>query len=244
MMREALIAMSLALVAAPDLCWAKPDLAPMQLQAIQQKEFEASKQAVFGSVVDVFQDLGYSIGSADLNTGFITAESATVNKTSLWDALGYASGSGNTRATAFIEQMPSGLVRVRLNFVSTKTISSLYGQAARKDKPIQDPAVYQRAFEKIDEALFVRNAVAAPTAPPAALPPVSSDSTQAPVSSSPSETEAPAAPATTVSHTAPNSQQSATNTRPEAAPGRSAVPHDRQCGMVRQPDGSVKIVPC
>src|SRR5438105_4462422 len=110
----------------------------MQLQAIQQREYESDKTTLFSSVVSVFQDLGYTLYRAEVGTGFITAESATTNKTSLWDALGSASGSGNTRATAFVEQMPSGRSRVRLNFVSTKQLSSAYGQNSRQDKPILD----------------------------------------------------------------------------------------------------------
>jgi hypothetical protein len=173
-MRAITLAIALALSLAPAALAAPkaPPLTPMQLQAIQMKEFDAPKSSLFSSVMDVFQDLGYTIVSADVNTGFITAESATTNKTSIWDALGYASGSGNTRATAFIEQMPSAMTRVRLNFVSTKTTSMTYGQSTRQDKPIQDPVVYQRAFEKVDEALFVRKATndTAPKAAPAAIP--------------------------------------------------------------------------
>lgn len=166
-------AVALAVVlAAPGMAYAqkKGELTPMQLQAIQQKEFDAPKPAVFSSVMDVFQDLGYTVGSADMNTGFITAESATTNKTSFWEALAEVNSSGNTRATAFVEQMPSGLTRVRLNFVSTKQMSGSWGRQMRQDKPIQEPAVYQRAFEKVDEALFVRKAVNAPAPSTSAAP--------------------------------------------------------------------------
>ena len=127
-----------------------------QLRSIQQKEFGAQKAAVFGSVVDVMQDLGFSIGSADIATGFIAAESATGNKTSFWDALGGEAASGNIRATAFIETMPDKLTRVRLNFVATKSSSSDLGQNSRKDSAIANPTLYQRMFAKIDEAVFVR----------------------------------------------------------------------------------------
>ena len=127
-----------------------------QLRSIQQKEFGADKAAVFGSVVDVMQDLGFSIASADIATGFIAAGSATGNKTSFWDALGGEAASGNLRATAFIETMPDKLTRVRLNFVATKSSSSDLGQNSRKDSAIANPALYQRMFAKIDEALFVR----------------------------------------------------------------------------------------
>ena len=115
-----------------------------QLHSIQQKEFAADKATVFGGVMDVMQDLGFSIDSGDVASGLITAESMTVDKTSFWDAIGGDAGSGNIRATAFIETMPDKLTRVRLNFVSTKSSSSQLGQASRKDKPIYEVSVYQR----------------------------------------------------------------------------------------------------
>jgi hypothetical protein len=154
----------------PALAAKQPGLTPMQIQAMQQREFEAPKAALFSSVVDVFQDLGYTINSADINTGFITAESATVNKTGFWDAMAYQTASGNTRATAFIEQMPSGMTRVRLNFVNSKALSTQWGQNSKQDKPILDPAIYQRAYEKVDEALFVRTATNTPKSAPAPTP--------------------------------------------------------------------------
>ena len=165
MMRKVLMGAAAAFILAGTSAEAakQPQLTPMQLQAIQQREYETDKTTLFSSVVSVFQDLGYTLNSADVGTGFITAESATVNKTSLWDALGYASGSGNTRATAFVEPMASGRSRVRLNFVSTKQLSSNYGQTRRQDQPILDPKVYQAAFDKIDEAVFVRKSLDAPT---------------------------------------------------------------------------------
>lgn len=175
-MRNAILAAVAALtLASPAYAAKKPQLTPMQIQAMQQKEFEAPKAALFSSVVDVFQDLGYTIGGADMNSGFITAESATVNKTGFLEALAEARSSGSTRATAFIEQMPSGMTRVRLNFVTSKTTSMQWGQAQKQEQPVLDASVYQRAYEKIDEALFVRTATAAPakstpaapTAPPA-----------------------------------------------------------------------------
>lgn len=140
-----------------------PQLTPMELQALQQKEFETSKETLFASVMSVFQDLGYTIDSADLPTGFITASSVTTNKSSFGEALFGIAASGNTRATAFVEKMSNGMARVRLNFQNTKTRSGAYGQTTREDIPVLDPAAYRAAWEKIDEALFVRNAVDSPS---------------------------------------------------------------------------------
>src|SRR5439155_14963740 len=112
------------------------------------------------------------IGDADVTTGFITAGSANKNKTSFFEALGGVQSSGASRVTAFIETMPSGLTRVRLNFMNTKNSSSRFGSSAN-DKPILDPKTYQIVFEHIEEALFERGALTktAPASPAAAATP-------------------------------------------------------------------------
>src|SRR5438445_196642 len=64
-----------------------PVLTPMELQALQSREFQTTKDQVFPSVMSVFQDLGYQIGNADVTTGFITAGSANKNKTGFFAAM-------------------------------------------------------------------------------------------------------------------------------------------------------------
>jgi hypothetical protein len=151
----------------------KPTMTPMELQAIQSKEFEVTKDDLFSAVMTVTQDLGYQVESADLQTGFITAASATENKTGFFEAMAGMSASGNTRMTAFIQQMPNKMSKVRLNFLNSKNSSSAYGRNSSQDKPILDPAVYNNAWEKIDEAIFVINALNdGDAAGPKAQPPV------------------------------------------------------------------------
>jgi len=146
-------------------------LAPLQIQAFQTKEFEADKTIVFGSVISVFQDLGYIVQSADRDTGFITAASPAGNKTGFWEAMGGVSSSGNTKATAFVEQIRPNFSTIRLNFVDSKKLSAMYGQTSEQEKPILDPKPYQIAFDKIENAVFVRSGVKAPQ-PSAASSPV------------------------------------------------------------------------
>ena len=167
------IALGMSLVASPSYAKKKPELTPMELQAIQSREFETTKEVAFAAVMTVIQDLGYTVGSADLGSGFITAQSPTENKTGFVGALVGVTASGNTMMTSFILQMPSGMTRIRLNFVNTKNESSAYGRSSRKDKPILDPQVYQAAWDKIDEALFVMGALSS-TAPASEPPPAAS----------------------------------------------------------------------
>jgi len=128
----------------------------MEIQAMQTQEFETSKKVAFASVVSVFQDLGYIIDSADIDTGLITANSPSDSKKD-WLFTGNTYTS-KTRATAFVEPVQQERARIRLNFVAVNHTSSAWGQGSQEDQPILDQEVYRKAFSKIDEAIFVRSA--------------------------------------------------------------------------------------
>ena len=124
----------------------------LELQAIQAKEFETTKKIAFASVLSVFQDLGYIVGSADFDTGFITVKSPT--KSGFMPFVGNVMKS--SKATAFIEQLTDNHTRIRLNFVNYSETSSGYGMKSEREIPIEDPTTYENAFVKIQEAIFIR----------------------------------------------------------------------------------------
>ena len=175
-MKKSLIVVALVgitLTTYPAVAKKRPEMTPMQLQALQSREYKTTKDQVFASMVSVFQDLGYQISGADMASGFITAGSANKNKTGFFEAMAGMRSSGQTRATAFVEQMPSGLTRVRLNFLNTKNSSSAYGSSTSNDRPILEPKTYQIAFERVEQALFERSALtktATPAQPTVELP--------------------------------------------------------------------------
>ncbi len=136
---------------------APPAHTPLEIQAFQTHEFETQKRIAFGSVLSVFQDLGYIVHSADLDTGFITASSPAGSQPSFWQLINETSTSSQTKATAFVEEIRSGFVTVRLNFVDARRLSSKEGQTTDRDTPILDPKAYQTAFDKIGDAIFVRS---------------------------------------------------------------------------------------
>ena len=133
----------------------KVNLTPLDIQSMQSRSYEHSKDLVFPSVMSVFQDLGYSINSADINTGIITAESAANSDKALKFWLGITKVS-QTKANAFIEEIGNE-TKVRINFVVTKKKSFGYGQTDREDDQILTPEPYQNAFEKIENAIFIRS---------------------------------------------------------------------------------------
>lgn len=172
-----------SLVSSPASAKKKPEPTPMELQALQSREFRTTKDQLFSSVVSVFQDLGYQISAADMASGFITAGSANKNKTGFLEAMAGMRSSGASRATAFIELMPSGLTRARLNFMNTKNSSSAYGSSSSKDKAVLDPQTYQLAFGRVEQALFERGALtktASPALPTVEIPVSASLSISAP----------------------------------------------------------------
>jgi hypothetical protein len=154
----------IASVATPVLAKPKQELSPLQLQSMQTKEFETTKDQAFGAVMTVLQDSGYRIQSGDVQSGLITGVGSTTGKMSysLW------SGFGKKKLTpivsAFIEQI-GPVSKIRLNFIMAKVKSTVYGSQPQDEVPVIDSAVYQDAFEKIGQALFVRQSVLNSSAP-------------------------------------------------------------------------------
>ena len=131
----------------------KSTMTPLEIQSLQSREYDAKKDIVFGSVVSVFQDIGYAISNADLQTGLVFAESSTQSD-NLSAFFGVARIT-HTKATAFVEQIGK-ITKVRLNFVEVTNASSSYGQSSKQDVPLLDAKLYQNAHEKIANAVFVR----------------------------------------------------------------------------------------
>ncbi len=135
----------------------------IQLQAFQARDFDTTKKIVFAATMSVFQDLGYILGTADLETGLITAASPTKLDSPLQAypliAVFLQPQSQRTRdvkATAFVEAKGEKRARVRLNFVNSTRTSTSQGMTGAYDKPIEEPQVYQDTFTKIQKAIFVR----------------------------------------------------------------------------------------
>ena len=131
-----------------------PTMTPLEIQSMQTRSFNASYNVAFSSTMSVFQDLGYTVNSADKDTGLISAESATDSNVAALIFTGNTLTS-QTKATAFIERLKGKSV-VRLNFVQKMESSSGWGQQDRNDTPILDTTVYQNAFERIENAIFLR----------------------------------------------------------------------------------------
>jgi len=163
---------AVALIATPAIVYAKKkEAAPsgLELQQIQSKDIEASKTLVFGAVMSVLQDSGYRIQAADKDTGLITGVASTSGKLTYNLFIGFGKSKKTPIVSAFIEEKTPTITSVRLSFVMAKTKSTIYGAGSPDEEPIYDAAVYQDAFEKINQAVFIR-ASAAPSPTPVTTP--------------------------------------------------------------------------
>jgi len=130
----------------------KPTKTSVELQAIQAKDYETTKEIAFASTMSTFQDLGYKVASADLATGFISAEGPTNEKFVIF----VGQVMETLKATAFVESMGKGKAKIRLNFVNEMKSSSGYGMEGGNDVPVEEPKFYQDAFAKITKGIYLR----------------------------------------------------------------------------------------
>lgn len=137
----------------------KPELTGLELQQIQSRDFEASKNVAFAAVMTVLQDAGYRIGGADRDTGLITGTASTKTKMTWLPFIGFGTAKKTPVVSAYVEDRGPTLSRVRLSFVMGKTSNNNSFGGVTDEEPITDPVVYREAFEKIAQAIFVRQSI-------------------------------------------------------------------------------------
>lgn len=176
-MKKILVAAALVAVCGSASVSAKknPDMSPLQIQELQSRTLETSKAVAFSAVMSVLQDSGYRIGSADKDTGLITGVASTNTKMTWMPFVGFGSSKKTPVVSAFIEEFGPNSTKIRLNFVMTKASMNTMVGMGQNEEPILDAIVYRDAFEKIAQAIFIRQAAQASPAPvqPASAQPAS-----------------------------------------------------------------------
>jgi hypothetical protein len=140
----------------------KVEMTALQIQSMQSRDIEGQYKAVFASVMSVLQDAGYRIENADRDTGLVTGVGSSKGKLTYNLFMGFGKSKKSPIVSAFVEEINPTTSRVRLNFVMAKLKSNAYGSQPQDEEPVLDAAVYQDAFEKINQAVFIRSSMAAP----------------------------------------------------------------------------------
>jgi hypothetical protein len=156
-------------------------LSGLALQQIQSRDFEAPKSITFPATISILQDGGYRIGDADIVTGIITATASTKTKTTWLPFVGFGTSKKTPVVSVFVEDMGPNLSRVRLNFVMGKLKNGLIAD----ETPIYDAATYKDAFERIGQAVFIRQAMTSKPTPTPSVATPSATGSEAPVAPPP-----------------------------------------------------------
>ncbi len=132
-----------------------PKLNSLQIEAMQTQVFPAAKKPTFNAVMTVLQNEGYTIKTADYDTGFITGKSPTKS------GFGF-DGSTHTSilATAFVtpvKQNNKTASQIRLSFVENQEVT--HNGTYTNSTQILDPEVYKKAFSNIRQQVFVAGSV-------------------------------------------------------------------------------------
>jgi len=130
---------------APRLARSAQEQPPLKLQAYQAQNFDVSKERAYNATFVVFQDLGCTISSADIQTGYISAQCPQSSNAGI-----LLFGSSNLKLTAYVVPHGKGRSRVRVTIVRTFGWNWFAGPS---DFLVKSPAVYHRLFARILETL-------------------------------------------------------------------------------------------
>jgi hypothetical protein len=147
-------------------CTPAPQLTPLQIQAMQTQTFETTQKKAFTAVMTVLQDKGYTIKSTDAESGFITAESSTLDSNDI-KIFGLSFEQDNhkdqtasvTASVRKITQNKKEAAVVRLGIVSHYNTSNKGGKTYTKSNQVLDPQAYQAFFADIRQQIFVGDAI-------------------------------------------------------------------------------------
>jgi len=146
-----------------------PPASPLALRQAQSRSYaDCDTRSVLKSVLATLQDEGFSVRTADSDLGFITATRETMKKADSglkalrWSAAVVTYGLAllapspkdritQVEATAHVEELDQGEVRLRLSF-QLRVLDSK-GRVERVED-VTDPAPYQLFLAKVDKSLY------------------------------------------------------------------------------------------
>lgn len=130
-----------------------PQISDVELQALQTREYDATEDQLFSSVIGAFQSYGFVVQSADRSTGLVIAK--TTSEAEINSFSGITRTEFN-KATAFIERVAEKRVSIRVSIVKHVSATGAYGAHGEKEAMRTLPNIYQGIFSKIEKSLFLK----------------------------------------------------------------------------------------
>ncbi|MBC6445183.1 MAG: hypothetical protein GDA50_07140 [Alphaproteobacteria bacterium GM202ARS2] len=158
-----------------------PPLTPVDIEQIQSRSFASSAESVFKATLGALQGLGYIVGNANMEAGFLSATTprevidaprgngfieallaaaligATLDEPHPYGGRHHVPADKVTRhvrLSANVRQRGTKSV-LRVSLVEVLDRASGRGQTSGVDTPIYDRDVYEKIFQRIEDELFV-----------------------------------------------------------------------------------------
>lgn len=128
-----------------------PERTTLELQQLQTREYDTTVKLAVSAVMSVFQDCGYVVSTADLETGLVVAKSPSTQRMVAFNGR----FTNYEKATALVEQVAKNRVRIRVSVLQYERITGA-GMTGEEEIPRTDAEVYQNIFAKIQKAIFLK----------------------------------------------------------------------------------------
>lgn len=137
-------------------------LTPMQIRALQTREYDASFEDAYKSAITVLQDRGFNLQTSDYNAGVIQGSSGWKNSPSYLSSYLNAVESSKHNASLTLEPLSPERTLLRISVIQELSTerTSLTPAAAQisNDKSVQitDAVYYQSWFQDIQSEVYRR----------------------------------------------------------------------------------------
>ena len=127
-----------------------PTLSRIEKQAMQEREVEVDKRTAFNSAVEVLQEAGFVVLSADLKTGLIRARGEMQGSSYFFTVPEGKAVFPVTSASVRLEEGSKDTTTVRIQFVAGPEDDDADART------LYDPSGHRRFFQDLDRAVFLR----------------------------------------------------------------------------------------
>ncbi|HEB73146.1 MAG TPA: hypothetical protein ENI77_11095 [Nitrospirae bacterium] len=137
---------------------ADDDKSALEIRSVQLRDIEGEYKTTFRAVMDVLQDMGFTIVQTNMETGHVVAIKKILITVTI--RLLFSTRQHKTfvpqEATVTMEKWGEGVTRVRVNTDLGKVEGGVHLNAADRAKYLDPEKFYEEFFANLRKAVFLR----------------------------------------------------------------------------------------
>ncbi|MCL7989210.1 hypothetical protein M8998_14770 [Sphingobacterium sp. lm-10] len=138
---------------------------PAEIKMMTTKQFDASPDMVFKSIISLLQSEGYIVDRADKETGLLNASKRIENKNAasqrFWT--GSSKDANTSKAMFYVEEVNDSVTEVKISMYegSESTSTGYWGQNNKnvKEQMVYEPQIYGEWFNSLRAEIERRGAL-------------------------------------------------------------------------------------